>query len=175
MKFLVLVLLLSSLSFSQDDDFHFENKKLYDDEFTIKKHGDKIVHIDEDYNLYVDNQEIDISDQERRLLKDYVYLHRQIVKKALRIGKEGAKLGLKAGVSAISTTFSALGDLISGDERKAERKAERKFDRMEKEIEYDAENIEELGEEIEKLANELNNIRDELKDRIRELRYIDEF
>ncbi len=175
MKTFLILFCLMTASFSQNYDgdinITINNKKLYDDEFTIKYRGEEELHIDRDYNLYLFGKKVNTSDRDKRLLKDYVEMHRSMVKMGVRIGKAGAKLGVKATAAALGSTAKAIAAIFSGDEDEADEI----FEDMEDDIEYEAEKIEELGEEIEDMADDLEAIKRKLKRSIPKLRDVEDF
>lgn len=175
MKTFLSLIFLFAAGFSQshngDINITINNKKMYDDEFTIKYRGEEELHIDRDYNLYLFGKKVETSDRDKRLLKDYVEMHRAMVKMGVRIGKTGAKLGVKATAAALGSTAKAIAAIFSGDEDEADEI----FEDMENDIEYEAEKIEKLGEEIEDMADDLGVIKRKLKRSIPQLRDVEDF
>lgn len=174
MKTALVLLSLFTLGAAQKSiNFNLEvdNKNLYDDELTITVDGKEELHIDEAYNLFIFGEKIETTRQERRMLEDYVELHRVILKKGVRIGKAGAKLGIKATAVALGATVEAIGALMSGDEDKADDI----FEDMEDEIENRAKHIERMADDIEDLADDLEHVRRKLRRNIPELRKVHDF
>ena len=129
-----------------------------------------VVEINAEYELYVNDEEIKLDEVEQELVKEFydqsVEVERsvkKIVAEGVRIGLKGAKLGLKA----IGGLFkAALTSYTTDDfERDMEWEAE--------EIEYDARVLERKAKKIEKQVDLLEDIGIELTDRIPELQEIE--
>ncbi len=171
MKTAILLIFITSISCSQGLNIRIDNKDIYDDELTIEYRGEEELHIDKNYDLFIFGEKVETTKSDKRLLKEYVLLHRDIVRSGIQIGKAGAKLGIKAGAMAIGATVEALGALMTGDEDEADEI----FEDMEKDIEYDAEFIEEMGEEIEEMADDLDDVRRKLRRKFPRLKKVDDF
>jgi len=125
-----------------------------------------IVEFTEDYQLFIDGDEIELNDDQRELVREFYDQSMDIVDYAKEIGWEGAKIGVegaKLGVRAIGCLFKLLSPNYDSDdmEDEIERAAER--------IEERAEILEEKAEFIEEMVEDLEDIADDMCDKIPEL------
>jgi len=128
-----------------------------------------VVEITEDYELFVNGHEIELTPEQKILIKEYYYLVIDLNTHATEIGIEGAKIGLegaKLGTKAIKNVLKMfLTDYDSDDlEREMEKEAAR--------IEAKAEALEEQADELEEMAERLEEVAEELEDEIPELENI---
>ena len=134
---------------------------------TSKYYDDEVVKITRDYDLYVNRQEINLNDQQRKLTRQYYRESMKIVKMAKKIGWEGAKVGIegaKLGVKAIAGVFRLLSPHYDSDD------LERDMETEAKKIEAKAEKLEKRAERIEDAADDMEDIRYDMKREIKELR-----
>jgi hypothetical protein len=139
----------SSITF---DDFRV---KLDDDEVLIYPEyaNNKHLRITDEYDLYVNDEKIDINIEQREFLEKYHKLITKIYDDAMDIGIEGAKIGVKGaaiGTKAISGVLKMMFTSYDSDD-------------LERDIEYEAELLEEEAEELEEIAEELEDRSDEIE------------
>ncbi|MEE8577157.1 MAG: hypothetical protein V3T31_07860 [candidate division Zixibacteria bacterium] len=130
------------------------------------------VEITEDYELYVNDEKIDLDEDQQVLVTEYYELGMDIVACAKRIGWEGAKIGVsgaKLGLNAVGNVFKLIFTNYDTDdfEREMEREAAR--------LEARAEVLEEKAEVIEDMAIELEDIAYDMNREIPQLRALDWF
>ncbi len=150
-----------------DDDTSFD----LDDGTIIITHRGRdrdrcTVEFTEDYELYIDGEEIDLDPQQQALVREFYDQSMDIVDYAKEIGWEGAKVGVegaKLGLKAIGCLFKLLSPNYDTDdfEDEIEREAER--------LEIRAELLEDKAEIIEEMVEDLEDIADDLRDDIPEL------
>ena len=131
-----------------------------------------VVEINADYVLYVNDEEIELDEEEQKLVREFYDESREIQRTVKKIAAEGARIGLKGaklGLKAIGGLFkAALTSYTTDDlERDIEWEAEK--------IEEDAEVLERHARKIEKRVDLLEDIGIELTDRIPELQDIECF
>ncbi|MBN1406223.1 MAG: DUF2884 family protein [Calditrichaceae bacterium] len=124
------------------------------------------VEITGEYDLYVNGKEIELNNDQRKLVKEYYEMYFEIIDYAKRIGLEGARLGVEGaaiGVKAVAGVFKMLSaDYDSEDlEAELEEKAE--------ELEKKAEVLEDRAEDIEAMAEELEDLHFALAEKIEAL------
>ncbi len=160
---------LNTYSIYNNHDY-FENTDIDFEDGTIiithKGRHNTIVEITEDYELFVNEQQIKVNAEQKKLVKQYYHLVVDIHEQATEIGLEGAKIGLegaKLGTKAIRNVLRMfLTDYDSND-------LEREMERAAAKLEAQAEELEEQAEEIEAMAEELEEIAEELEEQIPEL------
>ncbi len=153
----------NSLNYFENADIDFEDGTII---ITHNGRDKTIVEITEDYELFINEQQIKVNPEQKKLVKQYYHLVADIHKQAVEIGLEGAKIGregAKLGTKAIRNVVKMfLTDYDSDDlVREMEREAAR--------FEARAEVLEEQAEEIEEMAEELEEIAEELEEQIPEL------
>lgn len=177
-----LLLLALALSVSADDShtrtFKMRTSKAYllnqcDVEFeegklTLEKRGRHglTMEITEEYELFVDGRQIELDENQQRLVKDTYDQTSKLVKHAKLIGLEGARIGLDGaylGVKAVGKVFKMM--FSSYDEDDLEREIEAEAE----EIERRADRLEYKAEKIEALVIELEETFDDLVDQTPEL------
>jgi hypothetical protein len=124
------------------------------------------VEFTEEYELFIDGDEVELNESQRKLVREFYDQSMDIVDYAKEIGWEGAKIGVegaKLGARAIGCLFKLLSPGYDSDdmEDEMERAAER--------IEERAEILEEKAEFIEDMVEDLDDIADEMCDEIPEL------
>ena len=130
------------------------------------------VEITEEYNLYIDGEQIETNAHQKELLKECYLLTYEISNDAKAIGYEGLKIGikgLKLGIRAIAGVFRLMSPTYDADD--LERDMEFEASKLEKE----AEHIEKRAETLEEKANDLESIAEELYNEIPELQALDWF
>jgi hypothetical protein len=131
-----------------------------------------VVEINAEYELYVNDDEIKLDQEEQKLVKEFYDQSAEVQRSVKKIAAEGARIGLKGaklGLKAIGGLFkAALTSYTTDDlERDIEWEAER--------IEADAEVLERKAKKIERQVDLLEDIGIELTDRIPELQEIECF
>lgn len=141
----------------------------------ILTHDDRrreTVEITEDYELYVNDERVDLDEDQQALVAEYYELGMDIVAYAKRLGWEGAKIGVsgaKLGLKAVGSVFKLI--FTSYDTEDFEREMEREAARLEARAEV----LEEKAEVIEDMAEELEDIAYEMNREIPQLRKLDWF
>lgn len=139
------------------------------DDFVIRNYdeGPRRIRITEDSELIVDGKEIELTSEQRELVRDF-YDTAQILRyNAMRIGVEGARIGVKGARLGLNAALAAFKMLVTDySEEELERDLEREADKLERE----AEPIEEMAEEVEEAAEKLEDIYFEMRREIPELR-----
>lgn len=150
-----------------DDDISFD---LDDGSIIIieeRRHRDRsTVEFTDDYELYINDERIDLDRRQKALVKEFHQQGMEIVDYAKDIGWEGAKIGVegaKLGMRAIACLFKLLSSDYDSDDMEYE------MERAAEKIEAKAEILEEKAEFIEELVEELEDIADDLRDNIPEL------
>ena len=125
-----------------------------------------VVEFTEDYQLFIDGDEVELNDDQRELVGTFYDQSMDIVDYAKEIGWEGAKIGVegaKLGVQAIGCLFKLLSPHYDSDDMEDE------MERAAEEIEERAEVLEEKAELIEEMVEDLEDIADDMCDEIPEL------
>ena len=141
---------------------------------THKERGEprSIVEITDSYELYIDDERINLNPEQQALVKDFHVQSMEIVEFAKVIGLEGAKIGIdgaKLGAKAVGCLFKLLLPGYDTDdyENEIEHEAEK--------IEVKAEILEEKAEVIEEMANELDDLSRDMRSEIPELHQLSWF
>ena len=125
-----------------------------------------VVEFTEDYELFIDGNEIELNDDQRELVHEFYDQSMDIVDYAKEIGWEGAKIGVegaKLGAKAIGCLFKLLSPNYDSDDM------ENEIERAAENIEERAERLEEKAEFIEEMVKDLEDISDDMCDKIPEL------
>ncbi|MEJ2543736.1 MAG: DUF2884 family protein [Calditrichaceae bacterium] len=149
----------------------YKKKKHHDHNFSVLDNvdvdieGDSIILMDKDsrdeveitgeYDLYVNGKEIELNNDQRKLVQEYYELYFEIIDYAKRIGLEGARLGVEGaaiGVKAVAGVFKMLSPDYDSEDFEAEIEIETD------ELEEKAEMLEDRAEEIEDMADELEDL-----------------
>ena len=149
----------------EERDYDFEDDCLY---IYNREDCDEYIKITSEPELFVNGELIEITYSERRILRKYYYGIREIRDRAIDLGCDGAKLGLKGAVVGLKAVAN-IPLVLFGDVDRFEERIENETDR----IEIEAEKLEKRGEEIEKLADKIEEYEDKLKIRIIELDDLD--
>jgi len=131
---------------------------------------DESVVITEDYDLFVNDEQVRLDREQQALVREYHELTYEIVDDAKLMAKEGIKIGLKGaklGLKAVGGVLKML--MTSYDEDEFEADMEREGEK----IEAMGEVLEAKGEVIEKKAERLEEVGEELIEEIPELRELD--
>lgn len=129
---------------------------------------DDIVEITEDYELYINGDEIEVDRDQKKLLKKYHDSFEDILDMAEEIGLEGARIGArgaKLGIKAVANIVKlVLEDYDSDDlERELEKEAD-KIEAQAEKLEKKAEKLEDIADDFEKTHRKLRKSIDELDD-----------
>jgi len=141
---------LSEMNF---DDFDLD---IDDDEMIITPFRSRgnYLKITDEYELYVNDDLIETTPEQKKFLKKYYKLAVSIQDKAYDIGMKGAKIGVKGaklGAQAISGVLKMIFTSYDSDD-------------LEDDMERKAEILEEEAEELEEEAEELETKADKLED-----------
>lgn len=157
----------------------YKKKKHHEHNFSVLDNvdvdidGDSIILTDKDsrdeveitgeYDLYVNGKEIELNDDQRKLVKEYYELYFEIIDYAKRIGLEGARLGVEGaaiGVKAVAGVFKMLSPDYDSEDLEAELEAQAD------KLEAKADVLEDRAEDIEDMADELEDLHYALADKI---------
>ena len=133
---------------------------------------DGSVILTEDYELYVNDRQVNLTPEQQELVEEFHVLVFEMVDEAKYIGWEGAKVGVsgaKLGMKAIGRLFKMI--FTNYDEDDFERDMERDAELLE----IKAEKLEDKARVIERKARDLEDITDVLFDEVPELRKLDWF
>ena len=121
----------------------------------INKHdSDEYIEITRNADLCIDNENVELSSSQRRLVQRYYDTYYELTEEAEKIGRESAKIGL-AGVKVGAKAAAKAVRVILSDED---------VDDFEEEIEADKEVIEELAEELEEHVDKIEYMAQEFED-----------
>ncbi len=156
-------------------NWHLGHMSLDIDDGTIilestRRRSYDIVEITEDYDLYVNGDEVKLDSDQRKLVKESYDMTFEIIERAKDIGIEGAKIGAegaKIGLSAIGGLFKML--FTDYDEDDFEEDIEEQAERLE----VKAEKLEDWAEDIEDMVEDLEDTFDDMMDEIPELDELD--
>jgi hypothetical protein len=148
-----------------DIEFDMEDDAII---LTNRDNGYETVEITDEYDLYVNDEKVELDDDQRKLVGEFYESVQDLVKYAKKLGWEGAKIGAegaKLGLKAIGGLFQVVFTSYDTDdfERDIEREAEKIEKRAEK-LERKAEEVEEMAEDLEELAWELQREIPELRE-----------
>jgi len=136
---------------------------------THKERGEprSTVEITDAYELYIDDERINLDPDQQALVKEFHVQSVEIVDFAKVIGLEGAKIGVegaKLGAKAVGSLFKLLLPGYDTDdyENEIEHEAEK--------IEAKAEILEDKAEVIEEMVDELDDLARDMRSEIPELR-----
>lgn len=144
-----------------EKNFKFEDNRI---EIYPKDSKYSSIIITENYALYIDDEQIDVSYSAKKLLKLYYKEVYDIRDKAIEIGIAGAKIGI-SGAKLGLTAVVSLPLLLFGDADEYEERMEAAGEA----IEAKAELLEERADDLEEQVEKLEDIEDRLKDRVEEL------
>lgn len=139
---------------------------------TEESEFENVVEVTEEYELYVNDRQIQLTPEQQELVEEFHGLVFEVVDEAKCIGWEGAKIGVsgaKLGMKAIGRLLKML--FTSYDEDDFERDMERDAELLE----VKAEQLEDKARVIEKMADDLEYITELLFDEVPELRRLDWF
>ena len=139
---------------------------------TSRDWDEGVVEITEEYELYVDDEFIKLTEYQQELTESYYEMVMQILDDARHIGLKGAKMGVsgaKIGLMAVVGVVKLLSP--DYDEEDLERELEEEAEKLEAEAEV----LEEEAELIEEIAAELEEVHYELRNEIDSLRKLDWF
>ena len=130
------------------------------------------VEITEEYELFVNDRQVKLDQDQQELVKEFHVLVTDIVSEGKSLGWEGAKIGVsgaKLGMKAIGRIFKML--FTDYDEDDFERDMERDAEVLEAR----AEKLEDRAEVIEDMADDLDYVAKELFEAVPELRELEWF
>ena len=124
--------------------------------------------IDKKYNLYINDEFVETTPDQRKLTKEMYRTIDLIIEEAKEIGWDGAKIGVdgaKLGLNAVLCVLKLLSPDYDADDLKAEieKKAE-KIEKKAEKIELRAENIEDMARELEEISDRMRKNIPELKE-----------
>jgi hypothetical protein len=151
------------------DLFHGDDVSIeFDDGIIIIECDDEdgLIEITEDYELFIDGDEIELDRDEKKLVKAYYRNFEEILEMAEDLGIEGARLGVKGaklGLKAVANVIKLILEDYDSDD--LEREMEREADKIEKE----AEKLEEMAEKLEDIADDFERTHRKMRKNIDEL------
>jgi hypothetical protein len=148
--------------FEFDDQTWFD----FDDGSVIITHKERgeprsTVEITDSYELYIDDERISLTPEQKDLVREFHGQSVEIVDFAKVLGLEGAKIGIdgaKLGAKAVGCLFKLL---LPGYDT----------DDFENEIEHEADKIEAKAERLEEKAEVIEDMVDDLDDLARDMRH----
>lgn len=161
-------------SLSSAHDFYGDNSCLDDIDLDwehgsiliSEKHNySDIVEINSKAELFINNQHITLTEDQRVLTRQYHELAYELKHQARDIGIMGARIGAAAGSMAVKAVVGALGSIFDDDddwEDDLEQRYEKRVDRM-------GDKIEDMAEELEETVEGLEDTHLEMKKSIPEL------
>jgi len=124
------------------------------------------VRISRKYELFVNGTQVELDEDQKKLVAEYYDGGRDVYREAKRIGWAGAEIGIEGAKLGVHAVFN-LAHLLSADydiedyEREMERKAEA--------LEREAEKLEARADEIERMADDMERTGRKMKRAIPEL------
>lgn len=150
-----------------DRDYEFDDDCIY---IYSEYNFDEYIKITSEMDLYVNGELINTGYSDTKILEKYYCGLREIRKRAVDLGCEGAKLGLKgARIGILAVAKLPMVFLGNADE------FERDIEKEAAKIELEAEKIEKRGEALENFVDEVEELESDLKYRIEELDDLDWF
>jgi hypothetical protein len=143
-------------SFDLDDGTIIISHEYYKGDFDV-------VEITDDYKLIINDEEVELTPDQRELVKEFHVKSMEVVDMAKQLGWKGAKIGVegaKLGVKAVACLFKLMLSEYDTDDYEAEM--EREADA----IEEQAELLEEEAEEIEWMVDDLRELAYDMRDKI---------
>lgn len=107
-----------SHSIIADGDFEFD-----DGDLIVEDGRDELMRISPDGDLYIDEEQVDVSRHQRKLLATYHEQVEGITDDAIELGMEAAKFGVKTAISAVFMALSMDDDEADEFEAKVEKEA----------------------------------------------------
>ena len=154
---------LRHLNLLDDVDVKIENNVLV---LTCEVDDDSYLEITPEHELYISGKRIFLNRYQRRLVGEYYNKFMEITDKAIVIGIEGAKTGLKGAKIGMLAVNRVLKMLISDYDR---QDFEYEIEEKSEELEIQSDKLEELAGELEDLADDFEELHDDLKSEIDEL------
>jgi hypothetical protein len=130
------------------------------------------VRITEEYRIFVNDEEIEVSKRNKKLVKTYYENAVSLIKNAERLGYEGAKIGIHGASLGLKAVAGVAEAMFTEYELKD---LEKDLEKQAKEIEKEAEKLEVKAELLEEIAVELEELHYELKEKIPDLNELDWF
>lgn len=156
-------------SIGENSKLSFRNESVF---ITHRHCDDDVVEITSDGILYVNERIVRTDDDQQERIREYYQLAEAVFHDAIRIGAEGAHVGLhgaKLGIQATAGVFRLL--LPDYDSEDFERDMEREKSKLETK----AKELEEKADQIERDVDCLESLHQELKKSIPELEGLDWF
>ena len=134
----------------------------FDDDVLIIECDDEdgYIEITDDYELFIDGEEVELDKDQKKLVKKYYNDFDDILELATEMGLEGARLGAKGaklGLAAVAKVIKLLSEDYDSDD--LEEEMEEEADKLEKE----AEKLEKLGEKLEDIADDFERTHKKLR------------
>ncbi len=119
------------------------------------------IEITADYDLYIDHKRIELDRAQRKLVRNYYRQSLDLIEQAEKVGLQGAKIGVQGAALGVQATSGVLRALFTDyDTDDLERDLEYQADLLEEKagkLEDKADGIGELAGELEKLAEKMND------------------
>ncbi|MBN2365090.1 MAG: hypothetical protein EH225_03200 [Calditrichaeota bacterium] len=128
------------------------------------------VAITESGKLFIDDQEIGLNQDEKKLLKEFSRKFRELMVSVEKLELKAKKLGRIGTETGLNAALNVLSRLESEEDLE---EIEDEINKKVEQIEEEAEEIEEEAEKIEESAEELDDLHDEIVERIPALRELD--
>lgn len=117
------------------------------------------VEITEDYQLFVDDEIIDLNDEQQELVREFYDGSMDVIERAIDIGWKGAAIGAEGAKIGIAAVAGLIKVLLTSYE----------MEDFEYDIEQQAEELEEKAEILEKHAEVIEEMADDLEDIYRQM------
>jgi len=161
----------TTYTYDHDDDDRYQDKLSVDMKrgnlvLTHNEYDRPEVEITADYELYVDDERVKLDEDQQKMVTLYYDLAIKLRRQAKEIGWEGARIGaggVKLGVKALGRVVKML--FTDYDEDDLERDMERDAEKLEDKAEI----LEKKAEEIERMAEDFEDLTYEMFDDIPEL------
>jgi len=183
--FLAAILMIAPAVFARDHHVHYSSSDHHSDfldgvDLDIRHHtiiltndeyDNDVVEITRDYELYINDDRIDLDAKQDKLVHAFYDLTFEMMDSAKAIGLEGARVGMagaKVGLNAVLGLVKLLSPNYDTDDLEAD------IDREASKIEARAEELEDRADQIEDMAYDVEDSFDRMMDGIpalRELRW----
>jgi len=146
-----------------DVDFEIDDGSIY------ISHEDPLyesVEINEKYELFVNDEKVELNKEQQELVTAYYELTTAIVHRAKEVGWEGVKIGLEGAQLALKAVGGVVKMIFTSYD---EDDLEKYMDREAEQLEDRAELLEEKAEDIEKWAEDLEIVAEQMEEVIPEI------
>ncbi len=139
---------------------------------TPRDRDDVIVEITPEFELYVNGDEVELTDEQQEIVKTYYEQITELIQSATYIGMRGAKIGVRGaalGLTAMVKVVKLLDEDYDEEDLEREMKAEAE------KLEAKAQKLQEEAEELKVLAEKLEKTQKRFEQEIEQIRELDMF